>query len=308
LNNAGSAATLENGIGSGCGRPGRADDTIEGDRPTFPGDGTVGSRTECDAFTLIELLVVIGIIAILASMLLPALGQAKDRAKEIGCISNQHQVLMSLRMYADDMEHGYPWVSYDTQPNYKYDWIQALVEGGYGGTYDVFQCTMPTTKPGYGGYVTTWDEASGFNVPNSERYKAWYWYMARARGLPRIDVPAYSYNSWVHQGAWGPFLIHVALGGAHYVDDATWAKVPDSNWPGLAPITSCPGITGRPDETGAYCYAQASWTHGNPHIARRKTCYGQTDGAVVSLAYPMGDYNWHAGMYLSTWTSYWGTW
>ena len=97
-------------------------------------------------FTLIELLVVIAIISILASMLLPALGKAKEKGVAIYCVGNLHQIGLAMQMYGDDSEDRLP-VSYASigDPNAGNwtnnftPWTRALAPY-YGANTNVLRC------------------------------------------------------------------------------------------------------------------------------------------------------------------------
>jgi type II secretory pathway pseudopilin PulG len=75
---------------------------------------------------LIELLVVIAIIAILAAILFPVFAQAREKARQTTCLSNQKQIGLGLMQYLQDYDEAYPMAVIGAGTNNVYDWSAAI--------------------------------------------------------------------------------------------------------------------------------------------------------------------------------------
>ena len=128
------------------------------------------------AFTLIELLVVISIIAVLMSILMPALGKVKEQARKVICGSNQRSCVQPMYIYANDNNSKMPLFDFGGDTNPDNDdagrWLQDVPYAATemildsGGTRELFYCPSNKGKKAdddrlwkYGHYAHGWTSA-----------------------------------------------------------------------------------------------------------------------------------------------------
>ena len=136
------------------------------------GENCCSARTAPAGFNVIELLVVIATVAILATLLLPALTKAKEQGRSSICKNNMRQLVLAMVLYADDNEDYLPWPG-DVDRNWQPDWVF----GGQPNTYPNNPETWNT--PGFGfhaesGSIFPYATSQPRVVPHRDYFTATY--------------------------------------------------------------------------------------------------------------------------------------
>ncbi len=238
----------------------------------------LNTRRSLRGFTLIELLVVIAIIAILAGMLLPALGRAKLKAQQIQCTGNLRQMGLALFSYVNDHGKTVPY----TRPGDPHLWMSLLMEN-QAQVHKVRYCPSApeprrrivrnSLNPDYGTADETWiwrtnSASSNAGFQGSYSFNAWLY-----SGFTRS--PDYSFRG--EAGVTQPSLTP-SFGDAMWVD--AWPEARQT------PARNLYEGDGPGGGIGRYCIAR----HGgnSARSAPRRVTAGERLPGAINLVYMDG--------------------